>query len=70
MPSVEVFLLPKYVLAQIYRGVTTKRISDIKSHDHLFGDVGEQKNVAQPYIQLLAVRDDLVLCQDEQDQKS
>ena len=53
--------------------VIMSRISDIKSHisyDHLFGDVKEQKDVAQLYIQLLAVRDDLLLHQDEQDQES
>ena len=50
------------------------KICDIKSHikyEHLFGNVNEQKEVAQLFIQLLAVREDLTIQQqeDEQDQE-
>ena len=54
--------------------VILSRIRDIKSHikyEHLFGNVNEQKEVAQLYIQLLAVREDLIMQkqQDEQEQE-
>ena len=50
--------------------VIISKIGDIKSHiryEHLFGNVNEQKDVAQLYIQLLSVRDDLLLQQEEQE---
>ena len=52
--------------------VIISRMSDIKSHikyEHIFGNIIEQRDVAQLYLQLLAVRDELLLQQEDQDQE-